>query len=264
MAGNRPPLSLYGSPVNVHNSQKVCLLYPAVTVPQLVADFESYRDEVRAKHTVLARPGGSQIVVPATSGSRYFPDGQKRMVQRIRRRLGTAWTQSGVLLTLTYDPKLISCIDAWRSVGRHRREFVNRLWQFRGRHRLGRKPLGFLSVLEVQPSTGYPHVHMVFPGIRWLAGHADVNRIWGRGFTDVRLRDSMGPANYICKYLSKMSGWAAEYLAYLHTFAIRMYSVGRRYFLPRPFLLVGSRKVYLPVSPWFFVAQYVTVEPQAP
>lgn len=239
-------------------------LYPCATLPQMVGDFESYRVKVRLRHTILSRPGGPQIVVSGTSASRYFPDGQSRLIQRIRQRLGSAWTQGGVLVTLTYDPKRISRVDAWCSVGAHRRAFVNKLWLFRRRGGMGKRPLGFLSVLEVQSRTGYPHVHMVFPGIRWLAGYADIARLWSHGFTDVCLRDSMGPTNYICKYIGKMSGWADEYLAYLHTFAVRMYSVGRRYFLPRPFVLVGSRKVYLPVSPWFFVAQYSTVEPLAP
>lgn len=240
------------------------MIYPAVTIPQLVRDFDSYRSKVALKTSVLSRPDGTQIHVPATAGSRYFPDGQRRLVQRIKRRLGVSWTQGGVLLTLTYDPKRISKVDAWRSVGAHRREFVNKLWLFRRRHKMGKRPLGFLAVLEVQPGTGYPHIHMVFPGVRWLAGYADLERLWSHGFTDVRLRDSIGPTNYICKYLGKMSGWAAEYLAYLHTFAIRMYSVGRRYFLPRPFVVVGVRRVYLPVSPWFFVASYTSSGPQAP
>ena len=204
------------------------------------------------------------LILPGTSGSRYFPDGQRRMIQRIKRRLGTSWTQGGVLLTLTYDPKLISKVDAWKSVGAHRREFVNRLWQYRDRHKLGKRPLGYLSVLEVQPATGYPHVHMVFPGIRWLAGYAVISQLWGRGYTDVCLKDNLGPTNYICKYLSKMEHWKAEYLAYLHNFGVRMYSVGRRYFLPRPFVIYYSRKVYLPISPWFFVAQYTTAPAAAP
>lgn len=238
--------------------------YPIATLPQMVGDFETYRGTLCRKFTVLARASGERLVLPATSASRYFPDGQRRMIQRIKRRLGTSWTQGGVLVTLTYDPKLISKVDAWRSVGAHRREFTNKLWQFRARHKLGQRPLGFLSVLEVQPSTGYPHVHMVFPGIRWLAGYEVVSRLWAHGYTDVRLRDSMGPTNYICKYLSKMESWSPEILAYLHNFGVRMYSCGRRYFLPRPFVICYSRKVCLPVSPWFYVAQYTSVNPCAP
>jgi hypothetical protein len=240
------------------------VLYPTVTVPQLVRDFEAYCDPIRRKTTLLARPSGEQVTVPATSGSRYFPDGQRRIVKRLRARLGSSWSQAGVLVTLTYDPKLISCVDAWRSVGKHRRQFCNRLWLYRKRHDMGNKPLGYLSVLEVQPSTGYPHVHMVLPGIRWLAPCEAVTMLWCHGYTDVRLCDSVGPTNYICKYLSKMSGWSQEHLAYLHTFAIRMYSVGLRYSLPRPFVLSRGRKVYLPVSPWFFVAQYTSASSESP
>jgi hypothetical protein len=239
-------------------------LYPVVTVPQMVSDFEVYRKVVSCRRSILARPAGDSIVVSGVSSSRYFPQGQKRMMQRIKRRLGTSWTQNGILLTLTYDPKLITRADAWRLVGVHRREFANKLWLHRRRAGLGRKPLGYLSVLEVQPSTGYPHVHMVLPGVRWLSSYADITRLWGHGMTDVRFRDSVGPVNYICKYLGKMSGWASEYLAYLHTFAVRMYSVGTRYFLPSPFIVVGTRKLYLPISPWFFVASYTSSEPLAP
>lgn len=240
------------------------MLYPTVTIDQMVGDFESYQAKVRSKTTMLSRASGEQITIPATSGSRYFPDGQRRMVKRLRKRLGSSWSQAGVMVTLTYDPKLISKVDAWRSVGKHRREFCNRLWLYRKRHRMGNKPLGYLSVLEVQPSTGYPHVHMVLPGVRWLAPWDAVTMLWGRGHTDVRLCDSVGPTNYICKYLSKMSGWSQEHLAYLHTFGVRMYSVGLRYSLPRPFVVSRGRKVYLPVSPWFFVAQYTAGTPEAP
>ncbi len=74
----------------------------------------------------------------------------------------------------------------------------------------------------------------------------------------------MGPTNYLCKYLAKMEHWQSEYLAYLHAFGIRMYSVGRRYILPRPFVVVRGRKVYLPISPWFFVAQYTSAPTAAP
>ena len=223
------------------------MIYPCVTVPQLVGDFESYRDKLCRKRTILARPSGGQISIPGTASSRYFPDGQKYIIRRIRQRLGRAWSCGGVLVTLTYDPKRISKVDAWRKVGEHRRELVNKLWLYRRRHGLGRRPLGYLAVLEVQPGTGYPHVHLVFPNVRWLVGAPILTWLWGHGFTDVRLRDAVSPTNYVCKYLSKMSGWSVESLAYLHNFGVRMYSIGRRYFLPKP-------KQY---SPWFFVAQIV-------
>ena len=223
------------------------MLYPCVSVPQMVDDFESYRDKLRRKRTILARPRGDQISVPATAGSRYFADGQRRIVTRLKRRLGRAWQCGGVLVTLTYDPKRISKVQAWQGVGEHRRELVNKLWLWRRRHGYGKRPLGFLAVLEVQPGTGYPHVHLVFPNVRWLIGAQELARLWGHGYTDVRLRDFVSPTAYVCKYIAKMRAWTDESLAYLHNFRVRLYSVGRRYFLPVP-------RVY---SPWFFVAQVI-------
>jgi hypothetical protein len=241
------------------------VLYPAATLGQLVGDFESYRDTLRSKTTILGRASGERLFVPATSGSRYFADGQKRIQNRLRKRLGAAWSQGGVLVTLTYDPKLTSRVSAWAAVGKDRREFTNKLWLFRRRHKMGKRPLGYLSVLEVQPGTGYPHVHMIFPGIRWLAPYDAITACWGHGHTDVRLKDNMGPTNYLCKYIAKMEHWQPEFLAYLHTFGVRMYSVGTRYFLPRPFVVCRSgRQVYLPVSPWFYVAQYASSSAESP
>jgi len=75
----------------------------------------------------------------------------------------------------------------------------------------------FLAVLEVQPSTGYPHVHLMFPYLKWLAPIAWMTEQWGQAenSVDYQVKDSMSPVSYVCKYISKLEGWSDLALSYL-------------------------------------------------
>lgn len=171
-------------------------------------------------------------VVRPSDDSRYFPRGRRRIQARLRRRLGRWYNCPGILLTLTFDPKRISQPQAWRRVGQLRRQFLNRLNLWRRRHGYERRSLACVSVLENMTGTGYPHVHVVFPQLRYLAPCEVVTDLWGWGITDVRYCGAMSPVAYICKYVSKLDGWDDLQLAYLQMYHTRLYSVSQRYLLP--------------------------------
>lgn len=173
-------------------------------------------------------------IVHCSDSSRYFKAGRARIKARIYQRLGNWTNVPGVLLTLTFDPKLISKETAWAEVGKRKRAFLNRLnlW----RHRMGYTKLRSLSVLEEQTlHTGYPHIHLVFPGLKWVAPIQELTKIWGQASNsvDISLRDNFSPTAYICKYITKMDGWSEAGEAFLWENHLRLYSYARDYILPQ-------------------------------
>lgn len=198
------------------------------------ARFREYRSSLAEKRVLvvsLADTSVAKVVKPADS-SRYFEDGRKRIKAKIRKRLGRWYNCPSLLLSLTFDPKKIACDDAWRQVGLFRREFMNRVNRWRLRQ--GYQKAKFLAVLEVQKQTGYPHLHLVFPYLRYLAPIGWLVEQWGQASNsvDLKLRDAMSPVSYVCKYITKLEGWPDEALAQVWDNGTRLYSMSRDYSLP--------------------------------
>lgn len=86
--------------------------------------------------------------------------------------------------------------------------------------------------MEEQSETGYPHVHLFYPRLRWLVGKEDLETLWGVGRTRVEYAKGANIGGYVCKYITKMGGWSEEALAFIWRHKIRLYSYSRCYKLP--------------------------------
>ncbi len=194
-------------------------------------DYLSRMEEKRVLVTSLADGSICKVVKPSDA-SRYFPGGRRRIKGKIYKRLGRWFNCPGYLLSLTFDPGKVSRYEAWRTCRVLAREFINRV--NRWRKRAGMPKAKFLSCLEMQPGTGYPHIHIVFPYLRWLAPIGWMTEQWGQAenSVDYKVKDSISPVGYICKYVSKLDGWSDFALSYIWINRTRLYSMSRDYILP--------------------------------
>ncbi len=217
-------------PVNVHKDNKVVLTGKEYHQRE---SFRYYRENLADKRVLLDNLDDGKLakIVKPSDASRYFPRGRKRIKARIFGRLGRWFNCPGLLMSLTFDPKKISREDAWHLVGLLRREFMRRVNIWRQRH--GMTKVKVLSVIEEQPGTGYPHVHLVFPYLKWIAPMEFLTENWGQAnnSVDIKVKDSMSPVSYVCKYISKLEGWSDLALSYLWTNRTRLYSMSREYVL---------------------------------
>jgi hypothetical protein len=192
-------------------------------------DFLEYKGRIGRTHVILHKIDEPSIlsIMPTSCRSRYFDDGRLHMSRRIRRRLGKYERVPGLMETLTYDPKKTGKREAWASFGNDTRRFLNAVNQYRKRR--GWQRLQYLWVVEVQPTTGYPHVHIFFPNLRWLAPVKVISGNWRQGRANVKSpkRIKMNCAAYISKYLRKMEGWLDLHLALLWCGKCRMYGFSR-------------------------------------
>jgi len=199
-----------------------------------VSVFREYRDNLADKVVVVQNSADKSVVkvIRQADSSRYFPEGRRRIKARIFKRMGGFYSCNGLMVTLTFDPKLISKADAWRDVGYLGRSWLNNVNRWRIRNGMPR--VRGIKVLEVQKlRTGYPHLHYAFPRLRWLAPRDVLRRYWHYAAegVDWRYRDSFSPAGYVCKYVSKLEGWADEALAEIWMNRTRLYSMSRDYYL---------------------------------
>ena len=192
-------------------------------------DFLEYRGRIGRTHVILNRidEPSTLRIMPVKCRSRYFDDGRLYMSRKIRRRLGKYERVPGLLMTLTYDPKRIGKQEAWASFGKDTRRFLNAVNQYRKRQRWRRTH--FFWVVEVQEGTGYPHVHIFFPNLGFLAPLEIINGNWRQGRSNVEKpkKINVNCAAYISKYLRKMRGWSDLHLALLWSGRCRMYSFSR-------------------------------------
>ena len=192
-------------------------------------DFLEYKGRIGRTHVILHKKDEASVVkvMPASCKSRYFDDGRLYMSRRLRRRLSRYEKVPGLMVTLTYDIKRIGKREAWASFGKDTRRFLNAVNEYRKRR--GWRRLHYLRVVEVQPTTGYPHVHIFFPGLRWLAPVEIINGNWREGRANVKSpkRIEVNCAGYISKYLRKMEGWSDLHLALLWCGKSRMYGFSR-------------------------------------
>jgi len=213
----------------VHNKDNVnAQLYWARSLVTLW-DFKLYKGRIGRTNIVLNKKDDLFVIkiMPTSCRSRYFADGRLYMSRRIKRRLGKYERVPGLMETLTYDPKKIRKREAWASFGKDTRRFLNAVNQYRRRR--GSRRLHYLWVVEVQKETGYPHVHVFFPNLRWLAPLKIINGNWREGRANVESpkKIKVNCAAYISKYLRKMDGWLDLHLALLWSGKCRMYGFSR-------------------------------------
>ena len=168
-------------------------------------DFLEYKGRIGRTQVIMNRKDEPSVLklMPARCRSRYFDDGRLYMSRRMRKRLGKYERVPGLMETLTYDPKKIGKRLAWASLGRDTRRFLNSVNQYRKRR--GWQRLHYLWVVEVQEGTGYPHVHIFFPNLKWIAPLDIINGNWRQGRSNVESpkKIKINCAAYISKYLSR-------------------------------------------------------------
>ena len=177
------------------------------------------------KFALVNHPEKVVKVLCAIWGSRYHEKGQAKQKRHIKKALGHYFYKHGVMVTLTFDPKKVVRVGAWCDLGYKVRAFIDKLNKWRESKGLS-KIKGFLHVNEDQPGSGYPAPHIVFPGLKYLAPHDVISKLWGYGFVKVNVAGSVHPANYACKYITKMKG-KDFMMAMMWFFNIRTYTFSR-------------------------------------
>ncbi len=218
-----PPSFLVRNNVNV-NAQ----LYRAMGLI-IMWDFLEHKGRIGRTYLVVnSKEEPRKVrVMPVRWRNRYFDEGRLYMSRKMMKRLGKYERVPGLMMTLTYDPKKISKREAWANFGKDIRRFLNAINQYRRRR--GWRRTHYLWVVEVQPGTGYPHVHIFFPNLRFLAPLNVLNGNWKRGRSNIEKprKIDVNCAGYISKYLRKMRGWSDLHLALLWKGHCRMYGFSR-------------------------------------
>lgn len=208
---------------------------------------------------VLLRSSNRRVIkikdIRPSKTQRYFEEGRRRIKAKVMKRLSRRYA-GGVHLVLEFDANAYSLSEAWEIVGSEVRRFVDAVNKKRKRkferhmEKAGVKyykyrPLSYVKVIEEHKS-GYPHVHLWFPGLRWLLSKEELRGLWGHGFIDVK-RAYTSAAAYVTKYVTKLKGWSEVGLAMLWAFRIRLYSTSRD--LSSPHLPPPKHWILVKVTP---------------
>ena len=229
-----PPSTPSGLVYNTSNTSQSCfergeLLTPEEKMECETEDFLEYLELLEEKAILMRSredPSKGLIIKPCNS-SRYFQGGRKKAKRNLRKRFGRNYTAPGVFVTFTYDPKLYSRWETWERVPDDIKRFLHNITM--RYKRVGRKSPRYIWVIEEQKQTGYPHVHIFYPRLKWLLSKEDVNLLWNMGRTRVEYADNLHLGGYVCKYITKMGGWSDEALAFIWKNKMRMYGYSRCY-----------------------------------
>lgn len=248
MAKQIADFSLPSVPINLDALSSPLSVTPA---PQdgddvILHDFRSYLTVIENRSLRFEGPDPKTgeiitVTVPSASRSRYTAAGRKRIKRMLAQRLSWQHTP-GVLLTLTVNPARYTKQTAWECMWDEYAQFRKRLWKYlkaRGRQH---SPL-YVAVIESHKSN-FPHLHVAYPRLRYLAPREILNRCWKMGFVHVRggrqrngSEVTVSPAEYVTKYVGKLSGWSEEALSYLYYSHCRLYNISPRLYqepLPSP------------------------------
>lgn len=165
------------------------------------------------------------------SRSRYYQSGRSAIIKEIRRRLRSE-PMAGVFFTLTVDTKRFDMVEAWEGMWSEWNRFKKSLNMYRKRHMNAKHTIRYLAALE-QHVSGYPHLHVYCPGLRWLIKKQDLGKMddwWGMGSANTKKERHQDSARgYITKYISKLEGWSEVSMALLWHYQIRLYNMSRCY-----------------------------------
>jgi hypothetical protein len=210
------------------------------SVEEITSEFEEWYngklDEtiwgVFVKQTEGEEPKVLVLDISDKATKRYFEIGRKRVLKRLRIRLGNTATR-GIHLTLTFDPKKIDVKTAWETVWSEFKRFMDALNAARKRKYKTKHRLGYTAVLEEQPGTGYPHLHVWFPQLRFLWNVDKLSDWWAQANNSVNVeyKDKASVVQYVCNYVAKLGKWSMTALAMLWHFGKRLYSISKRYYV---------------------------------
>ena len=206
------------------------------TVEDMITEgFEKYIEDLKNKAVLLRSkddPSTAFIVRPYKT-SRYSSVGQKKLAKTIKKRF--AGVESGVFLTLTFDPKRVSLISAWAnlpSLIKHTMKYLKTYAQREAKARGAKANIQYIWTLEVQ-GNGYPHVHVFYPSIKRLIDVKKIRQIWGVGFVSIKKLEGVRVGEYMSKYLSKGQG-LEKALPFVWFFKIRLYGASNMLILKTP------------------------------
>lgn len=174
--------------------------------------------------------GGRRLVMPK-DGSKYFPEGRKRIKRKIERKM-TAEKAPGRMITLTYDPLRVKREVAWRQCGKHVSALIDMIKVYLKRKR-GIAKIQYFWVIEEQAGTGYPHFHLFIQddSENGKAGYLPaklVKRWWGLGGVHVKAA-AASIRHYITKYIGKVTGFSVLAMAHMWQNKRRLYGFSRVY-----------------------------------
>jgi len=201
----------------------------------IAKEYERYIEDLKNKVVLLRSkddPSMAFIVRPYKT-SRYSSVGQKKLSKKIRKRFNGV--DSGVFLTLTFDPRRVSLTSAWSHLSELIKRTMNYLKIYAKRESEARGVklnVQYIWVIEVQKN-GYPHVHVFYPSIKRLIDVNQIQQIWGVGFVFIKKLEGVKIGAYMSKYLSKGQG-LEKALPYVWFFKIRLYGASNMVILKTP------------------------------
>ncbi len=216
---------------------------------RIVRELREYKEIVAGRAIVLEQAdlqtgNVRNIILSGATNSRYFAAGRSRIKRYLAKRIPND-SKHGVLMTFTVDPSRYSKEQAYRQIWQEFADFRDRMRKWRKR-RGWRASLGYVAVIE-QHKSGYPHLHVAYPGLRYLAPIEMLDRWWKMGMNRVD-GGVVSPLSYVCKYVSKLTGWSEIGMAYLRSCKTRLYNISQSLYRPKEdpevsmWVFVGSRR----------------------
>lgn len=174
-----------------------------------------------------------KLIMPKKN-SRYFKEGREKLKRRINKKMKHNGTTEGIMVTVTYDPIKLERLSAWEKVGKHISNLIDNINIHRKRKMDIKKRLTYFWVIEEQKGTGFPHVHIFFPNLKYLANNFTLIKMWKRmtgGSLDVK-KAKCNMAKYIMKYIGKVKGFSIYAMAMLWKYKRRIYGFSRVFSVP--------------------------------
>jgi len=206
------------------------------TVEDMITEgYEKYIEELKSKAVLLRSKDDPSVgfVIRPYKTSRYSPVGQKKLSKKIKKQFNGV--ESGVFLTLTFDPKRVSLTSAWGHLSELIKRTMNYLKIYAQREAKARGTkanIQYIWTIEVQ-GNGYPHVHVFYPSVKRLIDVKKIRQVWGVGFVFIKKLEGVKIGEYMSKYLAKGQG-LEKALPYVWFFGIRLYGASNMVILKTP------------------------------
>jgi len=201
-------------------------------IEEIQKDYKAYIENLKEEVILLRDYEDSSVGVALFpySFSRYSKAGQKKIARSLQARFPA--NTDGIFLTLTFDPKRFTMLDAYQTVTKRLSEFISKVKiyaqrevekQVKNTGIKAKAKIEYIWTIEVQTKkTGYPHIHIFFPNLNHLLPYKKIEKLWGAGFVFVKYLQGVQIGAYMSKYLTKGQGleWG---LPFIWRFKLRMY-----------------------------------------
>jgi hypothetical protein len=180
---------------------------PILLNDYVLDEFDAYKERCTKRYMCFKDTKGQRAY--SIAPTRYSRSYQRKVATQLQGLFKRHDFKEAVFLTLTFNPEKWTKANAWIGIGEQKNRFLTGLeYHISSNEKITSRKRGLKYVSTVEAhKNGYPHIHILFFGIKRLVDWREIEKLWSNGFIWINANSKgekiKNPIAYMFKYITK-------------------------------------------------------------